>query len=143
MNRPRHPVAGDEPPLRDGETVTATASSRMLPPGTMLAGRYRIVEVAGAGGMGIVYRARDLDLDIDVAVKLIDPARVADEVASERFRRELLISRQVTHPHVLRIHDLCRDGDLAFITMDYHAAKTLGERLSAGPLPPADRKSVV
>jgi eukaryotic-like serine/threonine-protein kinase len=122
---------------RADPTLTAADSSRMLAPGTVLAGRYSILEVAGAGGMGIVYKARDLDLDVDVAVKLVDSARAADELALERFRRELLLARQVTHPNVVRIHDISRDGDLVFMTMDYREARTLRERLAEGPLPPA------
>jgi tetratricopeptide (TPR) repeat protein len=128
---------GSEEPQPAGDTETAGHSSRMLAAGTVLAGRYRVIEVAGAGGMGIVYRARDLELDIDVAVKLIDPGRVADEVTMERFRRELLLSRQVTHPNVVRIHDLSRDGDVMFMTMDYRPARSLSERLTEGSLPPA------
>ena len=118
-------------------TRTATGASRMLPAGTILAGRYRVLEVAGTGGMGIVYRAHDLELDIDVAVKLVDCGRAADEVTLERFRRELLLSRQVTHPNVVRIHDISRDGDLLFITMDYRPARSLRERLADGSLTPA------
>jgi eukaryotic-like serine/threonine-protein kinase len=124
-------------PRRTGDTRTAAGSSRMLTAGTVLAGRYRIVEVAGAGGMGIVYKARDLDLDVDVALKLIDPERVADEATVQRFRRELLLSRQVTHPNVVRIHDIARDGELLFMTMDYRSARTLRERVADGPLTPA------
>lgn len=130
-------MIGNEQLRQTDGTQTAGTSSRMLAAGTLLAGRYRILEVAGAGGMGIVYRARDLDLDIDVAVKLIDPGRVADEVAMERFRRELLLSRQVNHPNVVRIHDLGRDGDVMFMTMDYRPARSLNEMLAGGPLLPA------
>jgi eukaryotic-like serine/threonine-protein kinase len=130
---------GEARPIRPpaDDTRTAAESARMLAPGTVLAGRYRILEVAGAGGMGIVYKARDLDLDIDVAVKLIDSGRAADEMAVERFRRELLLSRQVTHPNVVRIHDISRDGELIFMTMDYREARSLRERLAEGPLEPA------
>ncbi|MEX2495941.1 MAG: protein kinase [Woeseia sp.] len=128
---------GTDEPRPCERTQTAGTSSRMLGPGSVLAARYRIVEVAGAGGMGIVYRARDLDLDIDVAIKLIEPGRLADEIAMERFRSELLLSRQVSHRNVVRIHDIGRDGNVTFMTMDYRPARTLSDVLSGGPLSPA------
>lgn len=87
--------------------------------------------------MGIVYRARDLDLDIDIAIKLIEPGRVVDQIAMERLRVELLLSRQISHRNVVRIHDIGHDGDLKFVTMDYRPARTLTEVLARGPLPPA------
>ena len=72
--------------------------------------RYHIIRVLGAGGMGVVYQAWDAELGVAVALKVIRPEVMHDiESAREverRFKRELVLARQVTHKHVVRIHDL-------------------------------------
>ena len=98
---------------------------KRLAPGSVLAGRYRIEELRGVGGMGIVYRAHDLELDLDVAVKIIRPELAADTSLLSRFRQELILGRQVSHPNVVRIHDIGQDGDLHFLTMDFIAGTSL------------------
>ncbi|HMB53364.1 MAG TPA: tetratricopeptide repeat protein [Thermoanaerobaculia bacterium] len=114
----------DRPEAGGDETRTA-ARSPSLAAGDLLAGRYRIVERLGAGGMGLVYRARDERLSVDVALKVLRPEHGADGEVATRFTRELLLARQVTHRHVVRIHDLGEEGDLAFLTMDLVDGRTL------------------
>jgi tetratricopeptide (TPR) repeat protein/TolB-like protein len=92
---------------------------RRLAKGSILAGRYRIGELRGVGGMGLVYDAEDTELDVTVAVKVIRQELATDAALIERFRRELVLGRQVSHPNVVRIHDIGQDGDLYFLTMDY------------------------
>src|SRR5262245_11921844 len=92
---------------------------RRLAPGSVLAGRYQIGELRGVGGMGLVYDALDSELGVTVAVKVIRPELATDAMLIERFRRELVLGRQVSHPNVVRIHDIGQDGDLYFLTMDY------------------------
>jgi tetratricopeptide (TPR) repeat protein/TolB-like protein len=92
---------------------------RRLAPGARLAGRYRIGKLVGVGGMGLVYEAHDDELDLRVAVKVIRPELAVDAALIDRFRRELVLGRQVSHPNVVRIHDIGQDGDLYFLTMDY------------------------
>jgi tetratricopeptide (TPR) repeat protein/TolB-like protein len=101
------------------DTRTSLDSMRRLAPGSQLAGRYRIGKLLGVGGMGLVYEAHDDELDLRVAVKIIRPELAADAVLIDRFRRELVLGRQVSHPNVVRIHDIGQDGDLYFLTMDY------------------------
>jgi tetratricopeptide (TPR) repeat protein len=110
-------------------TRTATAAP-LLTRGDLLAGRYRIRERIGSGGMGLVYRARDERLGIDVAVKILRPEHTADGEVAARFTRELLLARQVSHRHVVRIHDLGEDGDLRFLTMDLVQGRTLKQVLA-------------
>jgi eukaryotic-like serine/threonine-protein kinase len=85
--------------------------------------RYRIIDLLGSGGMGAVYRAWDAELAITVAIKVIRPEVAADPVAAadieRRFKRELLLAREVTHPNVVRIHDLGEIGGIKYITMAY------------------------
>ena len=86
-------------------------------------GRYRIVKLLGLGGMGAVYRAWDEELGVAVAVKIVRPEIATDPEAArdleKRFKRELLLARQVTHPNVVRIHDMGEIDGVKYITMPY------------------------
>ena len=77
----------------------------------------------GVGGMGAVYQAWDAELGVSVAVKVIRPEITADPIAARdierRFKRELLLARQVTHKNVVRIHDLGEIDGIKYITMAY------------------------
>src|SRR5262245_16800303 len=81
-----------------------------LQPGEEFGPRYHIMRLLGAGGMGAVYQAWDADLEMAVAIKVILPAEDGDQTAAadleRRFKRELVLARQVTHKNVVRIHDL-------------------------------------
>ena len=85
--------------------------------------RYHIIRLLGIGGMGAVYQAWDAELAVTVAIKVIRPEVMADpKTAAEierRFKRELLLARQVTHKNVVRIHDLGDIGGIKYITMSY------------------------
>ena len=85
--------------------------------------RYRIDALLGFGGMGAVYKAWDTQLDIPVALKVVRTDATADPAMTRqldrRFKRELLLARQVTHKNVVRIHDLGEVGDVKYITMTY------------------------
>jgi serine/threonine protein kinase/tetratricopeptide (TPR) repeat protein len=97
-------------------------------PGPLVVGepfgaRYRILRQLGAGGMGVVYQAWDEDLGVPVALKVIrtdstsDPNQTRD--IERRFKRELLLARQVTHNNVVRIYDLGDINGIKYITMSY------------------------
>jgi tetratricopeptide (TPR) repeat protein/tRNA A-37 threonylcarbamoyl transferase component Bud32 len=85
--------------------------------------RYRIDKLLGFGGMGAVYKAWDQELDIPIALKVIRPEMAQDPVIAEqldrRFKRELLLARQVTHKNVVRIHDLGEIEGVKYINMTY------------------------
>src|SRR4030095_4838168 len=101
----------------------------MIAPGVGLDGRYEIVAPLGAGGMGEVYRARDLRLHREVAVKVL-PARLAeDEDALARFEREARSLAALSHPHILAIHDFGSHDGLAYAVMELLEGETLRERL--------------
>jgi tetratricopeptide (TPR) repeat protein/TolB-like protein len=102
---------------------------RRLAKGSLLASRYRIGELRGVGGMGLVYDAHDDELDLTVAVKVIRPELATDAALIDRFRRELVLGRQVSHPNVVRIHDIGQDGEIYFLTMDYVDGVSLREWL--------------
>jgi serine/threonine protein kinase len=114
-------------------TQTGTMVQRELAVGEMVAGRFRILRMLGMGGMGLVYHAHDTELDVDVALKLLRPELASRPDAFERFRQELLLARQVSSPHVVRIHDLVRHEQAWLISMDYVAGKTLERLLTEQP----------
>ncbi len=101
-------------------------------------GHYRIVEKVGAGGMGVVYRARDERLERDVALKLLPPGAVADEERRKRFRKEAMALSRLNHPNIATIYDFDTERDVDFLAMEYISGATLGEKLASGPLPEAD-----
>jgi serine/threonine protein kinase len=113
--------------------MLASPDSRI---GTELAG-YRIEVLIGRGGMGVVYRARDLALDRDVALKLLAP-HLADDVSfRERFLTESRLAASLEHPNVVPIHDAGEvDGQL-YIAMRLVEGSDLKAILREGPLDPA------
>ncbi len=108
-----------------GRAARATSSpvNGPLQPGQAFGSRYQIIRTLGVGGMGAVYEAYDAELGVTVALKVIRPDVMEDPIAAaeieRRFKRELLLARQVTHKNVVRIHDLGDLDGLKFITMSY------------------------
>src|SRR5947209_14712503 len=88
-------------------------------PGTMVAGRYRIAGLLGRGGMGEVYRATDLTLGQAVALKFLPETLSRDADAVRRFRNEIRVARQVSHPNVCRVHDVGDVDGQIFLSMEY------------------------
>jgi tRNA A-37 threonylcarbamoyl transferase component Bud32/putative methionine-R-sulfoxide reductase with GAF domain len=107
-----------------GTPTEASHADRPLTSGTILGGRYRIEAVLGFGGMGVVYRSRDLKLDLDMALKRIRPDRMSAE-RRETLRREIILSRKVTHENVCRVYDLVDVGGEEFVSMEFLPGKTL------------------
>ncbi|MFN2385835.1 MAG: protein kinase, partial [Thermoanaerobaculia bacterium] len=118
-------VRESENPTRSG-TTPAPVRDRPLTTGTLLGGRYRIDAVLGYGGMGVVYRARDLRLDQDIALKRIRPDRMSPE-RRETLRREIILSRKVTHENVCRVFDLVEVQGEEFVSMEFIPGRTLKE----------------
>ena len=141
-DRPEAPATvGDEQTdvTRLPAAGSAVVISGHLAAGARIANRYRIEQRIGAGGMGTVYRALDCELDLPVALKLIRPDLLDDPASGqqflERFKRELLTARAVTHRNVLRIHDLGDDAGRKFITMPFVEGRDLHAVLTERRLP--------
>ena len=96
--------------------------------------RYTILEQIGSGGMGTVYRARDVRLNRDVAVKVLPVGALADDMARHRFRKEALSLSQLNHPNIATVHDFDTQEGVDFIVMEYIVGITLNTMLAAGPL---------
>ena len=123
-----------------GSFVPDVAGVPVLDVGHTFAGRYTIIRLLGAGGMAAVYQAWDETLRTAVALKLIrvDPSMQPTDIRQleERFKRELKLARQVTHPNVIRIHDLGEVGRTLYITMAYVQGSDLATILQReGKLP--------
>jgi eukaryotic-like serine/threonine-protein kinase len=106
-------------------TNNASASAILLQIGTVLGGRYEILELLGEGGMGAVYKAADREVDRIVALKVIRPEMASNPEILARFKQELLLSSQVTHRNVIRIYDLGEAQGVKFITMEFMEGETL------------------
>jgi serine/threonine-protein kinase len=109
------------------------------PPGTLSAGdhvgNYKILGLAGAGGMGVVYRALDLKLERTVALKFLPEHLVSSGDDKERFLREARFASSLDHPNIGVIHGLEETGDgYSFIVMAYYAGETLAGKLRRAPL---------
>jgi len=101
-------------------------NSESLPvPGSLFGGRYEIQAVLGTGGMGVVYKARDLDLDDFVALKMLRAATAADKEQLEALKTEIKLARRITHPNVVRTFDFGEINHLPFISMEYVRGMTM------------------
>jgi tetratricopeptide (TPR) repeat protein len=119
----------DESSRDAAATLTGQFAASELRAGDVLAGRFRIESLIGIGGMGVVYRAHDLSLEIEVALKLLRPDLARRPEAFANFRQELLLARQVSSPHVVRIHDIAEHDGRWFISMDFIRGESLEQRL--------------
>jgi len=105
----------------------------MLPAKTQV-GRYELLGLIGAGGMGEVYRARDTTLDRIVALKLISEKLLLDPLAIRRFQREARSASALNHPHICTVYDIGDWNGRPFIAMEYLEGESLRRRLDKGPL---------
>jgi serine/threonine protein kinase/tetratricopeptide (TPR) repeat protein len=129
--------------LLDADRKTAPLDSAptisSLPAPHVIAGRFRIIRYIAEGGMGTVYEAQDLRLNDRVALKTIRPDIAMNPRAVERFKREILLAKKVTHPNVCRVHDLGVDrsetgAEFLFLTMQFLSGETLASRIKRGPI---------
>jgi serine/threonine protein kinase/Tfp pilus assembly protein PilF len=130
---------GGMPPIGQAPSLAETGP---LEAGTAFGQRYHIIRLLGTGGMGAVYQAWDSELGVAVAIKVIRPEATADALVAadveRRFKRELVLARQVTHKNVVRIHDLGEINGIKYITMPYVEGSDLATTLRhAGQLTPA------
>ncbi len=102
--------------------------------GQILAGKFRLLEPLGAGGMGSVWRAEHLTLDATVAVKILDPHLARREVSRRRFLREAKAAAKLRSPHVVQILDQGHEDGVAFICMELLEGESLAQRIRHGKL---------
>ena len=101
----------------------------LLQPGSVFANRYEIIKILGEGGMGAVYKARDIELEREVALKVVKPELSNNAEILQRFKQELILARQVTDRNIIRIFDLGEASGIKFITMEYVEGQNIHQLL--------------
>src|ERR1700761_5857791 len=150
------PSPNPNPNPNDTPTTFAISASQ-LPPGSyseggqhvltsghLLAQRYEILNLLGEGGMGAVYKARDVELGRMVALKVIRPDLARNRAILDRFKQELILATQVTHRNVVRIYDLGEAEGIKFITMEFVEGEDLAAILhQRTKLPPREAVAII
>jgi serine/threonine protein kinase len=104
--------------IRPEVTETLRAPIKELTTGSTFAGRYQIIKELGKGEMGKVYKVYDTEIKEKIALKLLKPEIGIDQEMIERFRNELKLARKISQRNVCRMHDLNREEDAYYITME-------------------------
>lgn len=111
--------------------------------GRLLADRYELLEKIGDGGMAVVYRSRDRLLNRHVAVKILKPEFTKDPKFIESFRRESQAAASLSHPNIVNVYDVGREGGIHYIVMELIDGQPLSDKIKAqGPLKPFEAVSI-
>jgi TolB-like protein/tetratricopeptide (TPR) repeat protein/predicted Ser/Thr protein kinase len=127
---PLSPTGTDEASL----TKTVVTPLPAISKNALVAGKYKIIEELGRGGMGIVYKAEDIRLQRTVALKFLPPELVHIPEIKDRFRQEAKAAAALDHPNICTIYDFDQAEDRAFISMAYIEGQSLRKRIDSGPL---------
>ncbi len=112
--------------------------------GDVLGGRYEILKLLGMGGMGAVYKARDMEVERVVGLKVIRPDLAGNPAILARFKQELVLARQITHKNIVRIYDLNEADGVKFITMEFIEGEDLRTILTRhGKLAPEEAVNII
>ena len=136
-------------PLSSGDALPASMTKTMAAPPpviskeALIAGKYRIVEEIGRGGMGIVYKAEDLRLQRPVALKFLPPHLTDSPELRERFLIEARAAAALSHPNICVIHEVGESEERPYIAMEYVEGETLRDRIREGPLEPGEALRVI
>jgi len=113
------------------------------PPLPFAFGDYELLEELGRGGMGIVYRARQVSLNREVAVKMILRGQLASAADRERFKAEAEATARLDHPAIVPVFEVGRVDGRPYFSMKYIQGQTLAQRLADGPMPPRDAARIL
>jgi hypothetical protein len=131
LRQSRSPV--DEPAWKAAGDLLGRETNVDLPSGLRL-GPFEILGLAGEGGMGAVYRARDSRLDRIVAIKLLRSELIGPD-ARQRFQREARAISALNHPHVCSLHDIGEQDGIDYLVMEYVEGESLAQRLRRADCP--------
>ena len=118
-------LTGERAAQAETLTPAGVATLTGISPGALLGQRFEILSVLGAGGMGVVYKARDRELDDLVALKMLKRDLWGDRTQLDRLKSELKLARKITHPNVLRTFDFGDIDGVPYISMEYVRGVTL------------------
>src|SRR6185436_6784118 len=122
---------------------TESADGARFAAGTILAERYRIINLLGRGGMGEVYKAEDLKLKQIVALKFLPEVLAADGAALARFQNEVRTTRQISHANVCRVYDIGETKGLHFLSMEFIDGEDLSHLLRRIGRLPGDKANEI
>jgi serine/threonine-protein kinase len=129
-------------PERAFLTKTLETPLHILKPGTLIAGKFRIIEEIGHGGMGVVYKAEDIKLKRSVALKFLPPHLADSPELKERFLVEAQAAAALSHPNICVIHEVEEDEAHPYIAMEFVDGQTLKDSLRGGALAASEALSI-
>src|SRR4030042_2105741 len=114
----------------DGRAILSPAPRQDLAPDDVIAGKYRLIEKLGEGGMGVLYKAEDLRLKRKVALKFLPPWLEPDEAARRRFMQEAQSASILEHPNICTIYEIGEvESGQTYIAMAYYTGETLEKKI--------------
>ena len=117
------------------QTETFLTPFKEFVPGEIFAGKYRVFEQLGRGGMGVVYKAEDLKLNRPLALKFLSPELTRDPIHKKRFVQEAQTASALNHPHICTIYEVGEDKGHPYIAMEYVEGKILTKIIPPEGLP--------
>ena len=133
---PRDAAAPPKPMPDIPDIGDAAEVARRLP-------QFEIIELLGRGGMGVVYKARQLNLDRLVALKILPPVDALTPDFVERFRREARSLAKLSHPNIVGVHDFGESGGLYYFAMEFVDSVNLRDMIRSGKMKPEEALAVV
>ena len=118
-----------------GPRVPSSLPANSIPPSF---GDFEVIAELGRGGMGVVWRARQISLNRPVALKMVLRGNLASEADRARFRAEAEAAARLAHPHIVTVHEVAERDGQPYFAMQFIDGPTLAQRLVTGPLPPCD-----
>ena len=122
--------------------MTVVQPTEVIDKGNVLAGKYRIIEPIGRGGMGVVYKAEDITLERIVALKFLPAELTENPEARERFIREAKAAAALSHPHICTVHEIGEQENQYFIAMEYVEGQSLKDKIRKGALDQAEALNI-